>query len=107
LVEALTLLIPTANLLLPVQRTVRSALEIANATSLENALYQFYLAERGAPSDDDTRIEIADEEQTGSVLLCTFPGLRRLRKDDEDMSYVYILKAKVELESAFIPDSDI
>ena len=54
LVEALTLLIPTANLLLPVQRTVSSALEIANATSLEHALYQFYLAERWAPSDDDT-----------------------------------------------------
>ena len=64
------------------------AMAVANELTDE---FQFYLAMEGEPSE---LTELEDEDQEGSIFLCTFPGLRRLM-------FVYVLKAKVELQSAF------
>ena len=43
-----------------------------------------------------------DPAEADHVLMCMFPGLRRLRLHEEEMRFVIVVRAIVKLESSFV-----
>ena len=83
-----------------VLRIVDKAIYLKNAMSEEQALYHCFWINYGEEHNENCT-EVANEDETGRVLLCTFPGLARTIKKDNEVSDVLVVKARAMLESAF------
>ena len=83
-----------------VLKIVDKAIYLKTAMSEEQALYHCFWIDYGEEYKENFT-EVANEDETGRVLLCTFPGLARTIKKDNEVSEVLIVKARAMLESAF------
>ena len=78
------------------KKVVTLAVAFKAAMMEEQALYQvFWVGCR--KMFQENRIDVVDENPSGYVLLCTFPGLERVNQDSE----VTVVKASGLLRSAF------
>jgi hypothetical protein len=82
-------------------KMVDKAIELKNTMTQEQALYQCFCPDSGQ-AFDDRYAEVSDEEQAGTVLACTFPGLARTIKKDDKALYIVVVKASAVLESTFV-----
>lgn len=81
--ETLSLLLPKKiESKLPLERIIDRALLLANQMTEEQGLFQCFLAEVGDEPEEKLMIKVADQKQTGRVIMCTFPGFRRMINDD-------------------------
>jgi hypothetical protein len=76
------------------------ALELKKAMMEEEALFRVYWVECDAPFQEQ-RVEVVDDEPTRNILLCTFPGLRRINKNEGQEVEHIVVKASAFLKSAF------
>jgi hypothetical protein len=84
-----------------VHRIVEKAVQVKNAITVEQALYECFWVDCGEDFEEEV-VDVVEEESGGKVLLCTFPGLRRTVKEGDKISSVIVVKASGALESAFI-----
>ena len=106
LATALSLLLPKkleSNLHL--ERIIDHAVTLANQMTEEQGLFCCFLAEVGSDPKDNLLIKVADQTQTGLVIVCTFPGFGRKIIDDGKERFECIMKANAELQSAFYKDT--
>jgi hypothetical protein len=83
-----------------ISKIVDMAVKLANDMTGEQALFRCQIVETGrTPSESD--IQVADDKQSGNVFMCTFPFFARLIWDDGKERLVPVVKASVELESAY------
>ena len=81
----------------PVIKFVESALTLKNAMTEEQAVYRCFMPHNGE-SVDEASFQMSDEERvSGAVLLCTFPGLSLINKDN--LKKLMVVKADGELEN--------
>lgn len=83
---------------------ITKSVKLKNAMTEEQAVYRCYLVDSG---DDfkEVLMQVAVGEEPAEadhVLMCMFPGLRRLRLHEEEMRFVIVVKAIVKLESSFV-----
>jgi hypothetical protein len=83
---------------------ITKSVTLKNGMTEEQAVYRCYLVDKG---DDfkETIMQVAvgeDPAEADHVLMCMFPGLRRLRLHEEEMRFVIVVKAIVKLESSFV-----
>jgi len=83
-----------------VLRIVDKAIYLKKTMSEEQALYYCFWNDYGEEYKENY-VEVMNEDETGSVFLCTFPGLARTIKKDNHVSEVLVVKARAMLESAF------
>ena len=83
-----------------VLKIVDKAIYLKKAMSEEQALYRCFWIDYGEEYNENCT-EVTNEDETGRVLLCTFPGLARTIKKDNQVSDVLVVKARAMLESAF------
>jgi hypothetical protein len=83
-----------------VLRIVDKAIYLKKAMTEEQALYRCFWIDYGEEYNDNTT-EVTNEDETGRVLLCTFPALARTIKQGNVVSNVLVVKARAMLESAF------
>jgi hypothetical protein len=81
------------------QKIVDKAVELKKAMTEEQALYRCFWIGCGFDFKDEF-IEVAEEDGAGRVLICTFPGLARIIKKDNQSSEIIVVKAGAILESA-------
>ena len=84
---------------LGVERLIKMAIELKNNMTEEQAIYRCFMV---AIDEQVNMVNFEDEfgdEQSGIVLLCTFPGLHRrhLNQDGSDET-VIIVRAFGELQ---------
>lgn len=65
----------------------------------QSLLRVFFCAAREKFQDD--QMEVIDDHPSGTVLICTFPGLFR---KDPDRTDVIVVKATALLRSSFVPE---
>ena len=98
--SALLLLLPKPLDLSPmIMRIMDRAVTLANEMVTEQCLFQCFMVKTGTKSNE--RIRVEDINQTGPVLLCTFPGFGKTVRDGEKETFVCLVKATVDLDSAF------
>jgi hypothetical protein len=85
-----------------VSKIVDLAVNSANEMTEEQAMFRCVMIEAGRPPSESS-VQIAGEGQSGNVFMCTFPMFARLVRDEGKgkLVPVYVVKACVELESAF------
>ena len=83
-----------------VLKMVDKAIYLKNAMSEEQALYHCLWNDYGEEYKENC-VEVTNEDEMGRILLCTFPGLTRTIKKDNQVSEVLVVKARAMLESAF------
>ena len=72
---------------------------LRDAMTAEQAIYRCVFVERGRNGLDDNYLRVVDGDQaTGSVLMCTFPGLLRLTVRDSQKEFVPVVKVDVKME---------
>jgi hypothetical protein len=70
----------------------------------EQSIFFPFIALPGIPPEDS--VSIPDDNQTGNVLMCTFPGIaRKVRGEHGQKIYVILVKAGAELESILGKDA--
>jgi hypothetical protein len=82
---------------------ITKALTLKNAMTEEQAVYRCFLV-NGGDVFKETIMQVAVGEEPAeadNVLMCMFPGLRRLRLHEDQMKFVFVVKAIVKLESSF------
>lgn len=84
-----------------VQRIVEKAVQVKNAITVEQALYECFWVDCGEEFKEEV-VDVVEEEPTGKILLCTFPGLGRTVKEGDNISSVTVVKASATLESSFV-----
>lgn len=102
--DALRILLPLSkeeDIFKVTEKTVDKAIELKNTMTQEQALYHCFCPESGQIFND-FYVEVSDEEQAGTVLACTFPGLARTIKKDDKELHVVVVKASAVLESTFV-----
>lgn len=77
---------------------VTKSIEVKRAMTQEQAIYRCYWVKFGDKFDTDS-IDVSGDG-TGSVYLCTFPGLERVIKTDGVTSVIRVVKAWAVLQSA-------
>jgi hypothetical protein len=104
IINLLQLLLPaTSNEKLEtfVIKIIHKSIALRDAMTEEQAVYRSFVLDRGDPLDESIA-QVADgEELTGNVLMCTFPGLRRLTVQNQRKEFVSVVKATVKLEGVF------
>jgi hypothetical protein len=65
----------------------------------EHGLYDCFWIEYGEKFNHET-MECGTDDLAGTVFMCTFPGLIRTVKDDNNTKKIVIVKAEVVLESS-------
>jgi hypothetical protein len=94
-------LLPTKQEIRPkLSRILDIAIDLANSMTRERAIFSCELVS-GGRAIEDTEMNVSDEDQKGNVFICTFPMFRRKIMAEGMGRNVCILKADVELESAF------
>jgi len=83
-----------------VTKVVNPALDFKKAMMEEQALFQVYWIDCDSPFIED-RVEVVDEQPNSNVLVCTYPGLRRITKEDGGEMEHIIVKANAILKSDF------
>ena len=81
-----------------VAKFVEIAIELKNAMTSEQAIYYCYWLESGEKVHENIA-ESSSEEVSGTTMLCTFPGLKRIASNDRDDNVIIVVKATVELEA--------
>ena len=82
------------------RKVVAMALELKNAMMEELSLYRVFWIDCDVKFDDDL-VELVDDTSASEVMLCTFPGLARIDKDDgREVKYIEV-KASARLKSSF------
>jgi hypothetical protein len=84
-----------------VTQIVDKAVTLANDMTEEQILFRCYMIHAGQ-QPTEAIVHVADSEQTGRVILCTFPGFGRKVWEDGKVQLIPVVKASVELESAFV-----
>lgn len=88
-----------------VTKIVNKSVALRNAMTEEQAVYRSFVLDRGYDFDESIA-QVADgEEVTGNVLMCTFPGLRRLTVRNHRKEFLSVVKATVKLEGVFGPEA--
>jgi hypothetical protein len=103
LVQALCCLLPSSQkeeVYRFAERIADKAIALKNDMTEEQALYFGFWRKCGQPFDAQY-IDIADEVATGILLACTFPGLARTIKINEQERIVFVVKASGVSETAF------
>lgn len=101
LAEVLKLLLPQSPqtaIDIAANEFVDKSINLKKAMVEEHTLYHCFWIDSG-DEFQETRVEVTDEEPTGRVLICTFPGLARTIKEDKELSEVIVVKASATLES--------
>lgn len=97
--EILTLLLPTPRHIRPnLAKFIDMAVDIAKEMTEEQVLFRSFMANFGEAKDDAT-MHVADEDQSGPVAMCTFPGFE---KKVEAGECILFFKACAELETVFL-----
>jgi hypothetical protein len=81
-----------------VVKFVTKSIEVKRAMTQEQAVYRCYWVKFDDKFDKDL-IDVSGDG-TGSVYLCTFPGLERVIKTDGVTSVIRVVKACAVLQSA-------
>ena len=76
---------------------VEKAVGVSNDMSEEQGAFRCFMATSGEIAPEST-VHIADDQQRGPVLMCTFPGFEKEIEFHERKPF---LKAVAELESTF------
>lgn len=84
-----------------VSKIVDEAVDLSNQMAEEQALFKHQIPKTGSLPSEIPNIRIADETQTGRVVMCTFPGFGRRVVDGGKESMVWLLKSNAELQSGF------
>lgn len=95
-----TLLPIKQNIQPKLQRIIDNAVDLANTMTRERALFLCRVIPTGR-AIEDMYMEVSDEDQKGKVFMCTFPMFCRRIMDEGTGRNVCLVKADVELESAF------
>lgn len=95
-----TLLPIKQNIRPKLQRIIDNAVDLANTMTRERALFLCRVIPTGR-AIEDMYMEVSDEDQKGKVFMCTFPMFCRRIMDEGTGRNVCLVKADVELESAF------
>jgi hypothetical protein len=99
--STLSPLLPTKQEIRPkLNRIIDNAIDLANSMTRERAIFSCDLIPGGS-TIDDMEMNVSDEDQRGKVFMCTFPMFRRRIMEEGMGTYLCLLKADVELESAF------
>lgn len=94
----LTPLLPTKQTIRrKLEKTIDEAVELANSMACEQALYNWQIVPVGSAAEE-TLMEWSDMDQSGRVVLCTFPIFRKLVREDDGQKKICLVKADVELE---------
>ena len=80
-----------------VGRIVDNAVQFKSFITEEQALYDCFWVDCGAQFKEEL-VEVVEEEPSGKILLCTFPGLARTVKEDDKISTITVVKASAILE---------
>jgi len=101
--QILTLLLPIPYKLLPkIKKTIDRAVEIKNEMVCEQGLFKYRMVRSEEPFSPH-KMEFSPGAQSGSVFVCTFPGLLKTDvTENGNMVDVVLCKAHVELESVFL-----
>ena len=85
-----------------VNRVVDKSISLRNTMTEEQAIYRCFFPNNGDPFDRSIAQTASGEQSTGGVLICVFPGLRRLTvSEDHKKEFVSVVKAVVKLEGEF------
>ena len=84
-----------------VTQIVDKAVTLANDMTEDQILFQCYMIYPGQ-QPTVAFVHVADSEQTGRMILCTFPGFGRKVWEAGKVQLIPVVKASVELESAFV-----
>jgi len=101
--QILTLLLPVPYKLSPkIKKTIDRAVEIKNEMVCEQGLFKYRMVRSEEPFSRH-KMEFSPDAQTGSVFVCTFPGLLKTDvSENGNMVDVVLCKANVELDSVFL-----
>jgi hypothetical protein len=93
---------PEAKVRAFVTKVVDKTISLRNAMSEEQSIYRCFLPDNGDTFDDSIFQVETGEKAKGNILLCMFPGLRRLNIGlDQKKGFVIVVKAIVKLEGVF------
>ena len=81
-------------------KVVDLAINLKKAMVEEQALYQVFWVDCNEQFQEH-RVEVVDDEPSGRVLLCTFPGLERMIRNEKEDSQITVVKASGFLKSSF------
>lgn len=85
-----------------VTKIVENAISLRNAMTAEQAIYRCFLQHTGDFFDESIAQIANGEQQTGNILICMFPGLRRFTiRSDGKKKFVTVVSARVKLEGVF------
>jgi hypothetical protein len=73
---------------------------LANDMAQDFILFQCDMVHAGQTCTEAT-MYVADGRQTGRVIMCTFPGFSKKIQQEGKVLLIPVVKANVELESAF------
>lgn len=81
-----------------VTKIVEKAVQLKDLITEEQALYDCFWADCGSEIQEEL-VEVGEEDPSGKVSLCTFPGLSRTVKEDDKVSTETVVKSNVLLEA--------
>jgi hypothetical protein len=88
-----------------VTRILKWSVDLRTTMTIEKAIYRFFMVDSDSPFDPEM---MEASGAAGTVLLCVFPGLKRLAVDDRNVQrFICVRKASVKLTDAFIEPSEI
>ena len=98
LVDILAVLVPTPHEGedAKVSKIIKKAIKLKHEMAEEPALYQCYWLE-GCDSYNDELVDIEGDEN-GAISICTFPGLSRIAKNEDDEFTERLVKARAILQ---------
>jgi hypothetical protein len=80
---------------------VDEAVDLSNQMAEEQAIFVCQMPKTGTLPNENPNIRVADENQTGRVFMCSFPGFGRRIIDDGQEKVVWLVKTNAELQSGF------
>ena len=101
LAELLRLLLPLTSedsIALLAKRIVAKAVLLKTAMIEEHTLFQCFMADCG-DNFNERFLEVDNERPAGRVLLCTFPGLARTIKKDNQRIEIIVVKARASMNT--------
>jgi hypothetical protein len=84
-----------------VTKIVDKAVLFKNLITEEQVLYDCFWVDCGSVFEEEC-VDVVEEDPSGKVLLCTFPGLCRTIKEGDKISEITVVKASAILESSFV-----
>jgi hypothetical protein len=97
---ALNVFRPSRNIRNNLEILFEKAINLANLMTEEQALFRCTVVKPGRSVDEEYMV-VPDDSQFGSVLLCTFPVIRKQTLENGKEEFAPVVRAEVELESAF------